>query len=165
MLKPAWKGELQSDLGTIRILSPATEEDALALELLSDRPALAERNRDYRLSGLFSDKSKLDKLIEQNPNSRYAAYARYFRAIDHLIRFEETTNTLFLDGAISFLEGIQRPRFGPLFQELVLFHLIKAHEAAGSPAERMESLITEFKEKFPDSPYTLPELPAAKPKD
>lgn len=161
-----WSGSLSISLGELEILNPTQPADAEAFRKITPTGDLVPRSGPVQFPFIYAVRAEANRrfLIERLPESRYTAYARYYQALDDLDRFERTKHAPFARPAVEHLGSIDRPSFPKLFQEEVLYHLIRAHVAANSPRGRMVPLIKEFKEKFPDSPYVVPRLRAAKPR-
>ena len=153
-----WRGDLTRSLGTVRIVAPTKDVDKAGLRLLDCDPKGRSR-RSYSPSPFqfaFGERRRTLELTEKYGGSRYAAYARYFRAVEELAWAEKTgaTSPKLLKPAIAHLKAIDTAGFPRLFQELCLFNLLYAHAVlnAEPPAGVSKQ---RFVEQFPDSPFVF----------
>jgi hypothetical protein len=158
----AWEGELNSDEWKFSILEPVEEEDRKALEiLLSAAKERAAKERDYtgenrydRLFWIGEARQEVTKLYRA---SRYAEHIRMGQAsgIVESGRWWESEKAAAV--GLELLEGIDLSRHQKIVREKVLHRKIILHVGAGSERDVIAPLVAEFREKFPRSPYKLPE--------
>lgn len=153
-----WRGNLEQSLGTVRILSPTKDVDKAALDVLGTDSKGRRRRTDskFPFRGAFYWGRRPPDFIEKHGDSRYAAYARYFAALDELAWAErrKATSPEWLRPAIAHLKVIDTAGFPRLFQEYCLFHLLYAHAFLNAvpPASVSKQ---RFLEQFPDSPLVF----------
>ena len=153
-----WKGNLECSVGIVRIVSPTKDVDKAALNVLgADSEFWLRRSRSpFRFQHAFLQRRRPPEFIEEHGDSRYAAYARYFAAVEGLAWREMTKSTRpkYVKRAITHLKAIDTAGFPRLFQELCLFNLLYAHAVleAEPPAGVSKQ---RFLQQFPDSPLVF----------
>ncbi len=150
-----WQGELESKVGTARILQPIREVDKAGLRILAKKSATTLRTgpeSGFPFERAFHDAGKCRELIEQCQGSVYTEYARYFEALRALDRFEDTRNPQLARPALALLDAIDSQDRQQLFGELIYYHRIQGRLAIGTDKEELGALSRDFLSKYPRSP-------------
>ncbi len=151
--KTGWEGSLSTAVGTADIGSPKRPTDVAALRLLAEGNARPTAPYRYALDAA----ALRSKILEREPDSLYAIYARYNHATAALQRFKDTTSPVFIGTAQDHLAAIDASARSPLFREDVAFARLIVRVASGDRLAARRDFET-FRRRHPDSVRTLPEL-------
>ncbi len=152
---PAWEGKLSVDLGEFEVVAPLESVDVEALDRL--KVPLRGSERKYRYALMFDvARRENPDFIDEYPMSRYTAYL-LFEMAERAMRRDQWRTPERAGRALDLLKRINIDDYPRLFQELVLHRLIVAHIGAKTGEEVVVPLIEEFRERFPESPYRLPD--------
>ena len=147
--RPAWKGELSHEVGTVEIYEPTDDADRRALAATleaGNRQIVSRQSPDRRYTSLFpyTDEKVLNEVLAESSQSRYALYARFSLALYKLKRHEETHNDDFARQALERMREIDLDECGPLIREEILFAMIDAQQRLKSGSQVIKQLQMEL---------------------
>ena len=116
-----WKGKLESEVGIVELVYPDIDADQIAIKQLASGDVDSPCPFQYA----FKWAERRDPIISKFPESRYAAYARYWRWKHYLKKFNQTNALEYAENALADFQAIDGSSLDRLFREEVAFNLVQ----------------------------------------